>query len=125
MDNVMQFEESRGTTPGHTASTTVAMPDQAHDARWHVLVGALGDVAVHRSDVLGIAQRALDRIGADGNAGTSTVLPALAASLANCHGDLESCAACRLGRGAAVEDRAAQCRHGLVIVEVTAVLVVE
>ena len=77
-------------------------------------------IAVERSEVLGIAQGALDRRGADCELRAGTVLPALPATLADGHGDLEHRAAGRLSRGRAVEHRAAQRRDECIIGQVLA-----
>jgi hypothetical protein len=65
VNKVMDLDPACGSTPRHTAATTVATPDQAWDAWWNVLVCALWRAAIDRSDVLGIARGALDRGGAD------------------------------------------------------------
>src|SRR5688572_4044557 len=109
MDNMMQFQIARRAAAGNAAPSTVAMPDQARDARRDVLIRALGDIAVHRSDMLGIAHRALDGVRADGNTQTTAILPSLTAAFADGHGNLESRAAGRLCRGSAVEHRTTQC----------------
>jgi len=62
-NGVTSRDPACGSTPRHTAATTVATPDQACDAWWNVLVCALWRAAIDRSDVMGIAGGALDRGG--------------------------------------------------------------
>jgi hypothetical protein len=125
VNHVVELEPSRRATAIGAAAAAIAAPHQARDAGRNVLVRPLGGGAIDGSDVLGIAQGALDRRRIDGDLCAGAFLPALAAAPTHGHGDLELRAARGLGRRRAVEHRAAQCGDERVIEQVPAVLVVE
>src|SRR5262249_41911894 len=125
MNQVMDLDPACGSTPRHTAATTVATPDQACDAWRNVLVCALWRGAIDRSDVLSIALGALDRGGADRDLRARAALPTLPAAVTYSHRDLKLRTTGGLGRRGAALHRAAQCGNELVVGQMAAVLVVE
>lgn len=88
-------------------------------------MGALGRSVVDRSDMLGVAHRAIDRGGLDRDLRTGAFLPALPAALAHGHCDLELRSTRRLGRGHTIEYRPAQRGDEPVVGQVRPVLVIE
>src|ERR1041384_5156256 len=111
----MELETARGPTPVDAAAAAGPPPDGARDAGWDVLIGALGCGAVDRSDVLGVAEAALDDAGVDGDLCTRALLPALLTAAAKGERDLELGTAGGLGGGRAVEDGVAECGDECVI----------
>src|SRR3954470_10236488 len=89
MNQMMNVEVSGRPATRHAAAAAIATPDQPRDARWNVLMRALGDIAVDRSDVLRVAKCALHGGAIDRDLRTGAILPASAAPLAQRHGDLE------------------------------------
>src|SRR5262249_14601189 len=125
MNRVMDLDPACGSTPRHTAATTVATPDQACDAWRNVLVCALWRGAIDRSDVLSIALGALDRGGAECDPPPRGVLRASPAAVTRRPRDLRLRATGDLGRRGAALHRVAQCGNELVVGQVPAMLVVE
>ena len=107
MDQVMELQSSPRAAAWHSATTAIATPHEARDARWNVLVRSFRRGVVERSDVLGIAHCAVDRRGFDRDLCAGAFLPALTAALAHGDRDLKLGAAGELGRRSAVEHRAA------------------
>src|SRR4051812_12390128 len=125
MDQVMELQPAGRATAVHATAASVAAPHEAHDARRDILIRPLRLIAVDRSDVLSIAQRAVDRGRVDRDPRTRAVLPALAAALAYRDRDLEFRAAGGLGPRRTIEHRAAQRGDEPIVRQVGAVLVVE
>ena len=88
---------------------------------WYARSGS----AIDRSDVLGIAHCASDGRRANGDLRTGPFLPALTATLAHGHGDLELRAAGGLGRRGTIEHGMAERSNELVVGQVRSVLVIE
>ena len=125
MDDVVQLQPARGAAARQPATSAVAPPHEPRDAGWNVLMRALRGVAIEQSEVLGVAQGALDRRGADRELRAGTFLPTLLAARADGHGNLELRAPGRLGSGRAIEHRAAQRGDERIIGQVLAVLVID
>src|SRR3979409_323958 len=89
MNHVMNLQTSGRAAAIHPATTAAAAPHEARDARCDVLVRPLRRRTIDRTNMLGIAHRAVDRLGIDRDLGTGALLPAAAAALAHGHGDLE------------------------------------
>src|SRR5262245_41735250 len=114
---MVKLETASGAAARDAAAAAVAPPDEANDTGWDVLSGAFGGSAVERADVLGIAQRAIDRGGIDRDLCTGALLPAALAATAHGDRDLEARTAGELVRGWAVEHCAAQFGDQRVVVE--------
>src|SRR4051794_744656 len=110
MNDVVDLQRARGAAAGDTAAAAIAPPHKPDRARWDVLVRSLGAGAVERADVLGIAQRTVDRTGVDSDLRARAFLPSALAGRTHGDGDLELRTAGELGRHRAVEDRPAQPR---------------
>src|SRR5678815_5240785 len=103
MNHMMELEAARRPASIHPATSAVAAPDEAGDARWDVLVRTLRRGAVDRPDVLRVAVRAIDDRGVDCDLGASAFLPALLAAAADGERDLELRAAGGLAGRCALE----------------------
>ncbi|HEX2688400.1 MAG TPA: hypothetical protein VHN14_17340, partial [Kofleriaceae bacterium] len=125
VNHVVELEPSRRAAAIAAAAAAIAAPHQARDAGRNVLVRPLGRGAIDGSDVLGIAQRAIDRRRIDGDLRAGAFLPALAAAATHDDGDLELRAAGGLGRRRAVEHRAAQRGDERIIRKARAVFLIE
>jgi hypothetical protein len=125
VDDMVQLESAAGPAAVDAATAAVSAPDEARDAGRNVLVGTLGCGAVDRSDVLGVAEGALDDAWVDGDLRARAFLPALLTAAAEGEGNLELRAAGGLAGRGTVEDGVAQRGDDGVIGEVLTVLVVE
>jgi hypothetical protein len=67
VDHVVELEPSRRAAAIAAAATAIAAPHQARDAGRNVLVRPLRCGPIDGSDVLGIAQRTIDRRRIDGD----------------------------------------------------------
>src|SRR5258705_5216546 len=127
--DVIDLQADRRSTAGCRAALGVASRHEPDDARRDVLrcAARLGTV-VDRSDMLGIAARALERGGIDRNGDAAAFLPRLLAGLAQGDGDLELRPAIRLRRvrgGAAIEKGVDDRVDELIVVGIRATKVAE
>jgi len=125
MHQMVNLDTSGRAAARNSAASAVATPDEPYDARRHILVSALGNRTVDRSDVLGIAACALERGCADGELRTGALLPALTAALAHDHGDLVLRSTGRLGHRCTIEHGGSKRRDQLIVGEMAAMLIVE
>ena len=85
--DMVKLEPASRAAAMDAATTTIATPHQARDARCDILIRARGYRVVERADVLRVARGALDRSRTDRNARSSAFLPALPTALAHGHGN--------------------------------------
>src|SRR5205823_10754338 len=113
--DVVELHADGRPTPRRLAPAAIAHEHEAHHRERHAVTRPLRLVAIDRADVERIATRGLDRRGIDGDLATAAMLPALATLLAHGERDEVLRLARLAGQRPAIEVRAAQRAHQLVV----------